>query len=116
MQVAKWENDKTTLTNMLVKEYESKEIDLIKGVVDVVDKLDSVCAALTDTSSITVLQSTISNLLQRFTLVRIEKQQFDPQYHIAANKVQHGKKILQCIIHGYTYKQKVIRFATVLLD
>jgi molecular chaperone GrpE (heat shock protein) len=115
-KVAKWETDKNILTNILKKEYESKEIDLVKDILEVLDMLDEFKNLNLDKDTLISIDLYAKKLIERFKLKEIQLDSFDPSLHVAVGKTEKGEKISKCIKKGYLYMDKLIRYANVILD
>lgn len=113
-KVAKWENDKNIMLSIMKKENEKIQQLLIENIIEVIDTIESFEGISEEISKLT--KPTVEKIIDKFNLEVINLDKFDPQKHVAIDKISEGKNIYKCIKKGYIYKSKVIRFASVLLD
>jgi molecular chaperone GrpE (heat shock protein) len=116
-KVAKWENDKNILLRNLELQFENRNTEIIKQILDVLDMLEDLIKLNTieeKTKEVIIHQMNV--LKNKFELTEIELKEFNPSLHIALDKKDKGSNIINCVQKGYYYKGKIIRYASVLLD
>lgn len=112
--VAKWENEKNVMLGIMKTENEKIETSLIENVVEILDTIESFEGLAEDIDKL--IKPTVERIINKFGLQIIETKIFDPQKHMAVDKISEGTEIYKCIKKGYSYKNKIIRFASVILN